>query len=302
MPKQLATTFPEATQIDSRVRDYFNLLKPRVMYLVVFTGLTGQLLAPGHIHPLIAFVAILCIAIGSGAAGAINMWYERDIDGLMSRTKFRPIPSGHIAPEDALHFGIILASSSVILMGLVVNLKSSLMLLSTIVFYIVIYTIWLKPRTPQNIVIGGAAGSFPPIIGWLSVTNHISIEPITLFLIIFMWTPPHFWALALNKSDDYAKASIPMLPIVKGIKNTKIQIFIYTIILILTSLLPYFVKLSGLIYLSASMILGALFILESYLLLRDDTNKRSMRVFSFSIFYLFLLFSFLIFDNLFRSL
>jgi len=302
MAKELAPEFSESTKIDSRVRDYFILLKPRVMYLVVFTGLTGQLLAPGHIHPLIAFVAILCIAVGSGAAGAINMWYERDIDLLMSRTKFRPIPSGRILPHDGLHFGIFLATTSVILMGLVVNLKSALMLLSTIIFYIIIYTVWLKPRTPQNIVIGGAAGSFPPIIGWLSVTNHISIEPIVLFLIIFMWTPPHFWALALNKSEDYAKASIPMLPNVKGTKNTKIQIFIYSIILVFTSFLPYIVKLSGVIYLGAAIILGALFIIESYLLLRDETNKRSMRLFSYSIFYLFLLFAFLIFDNLFRSL
>ena len=285
------------TSKETKVKDYFALLKPRVMYLVVFTAICGMLMSPGKIHPLIGFVAILSIALASGSAGAINMWYESDIDSIMSRTKRRPIPSKAINRDDAFSFAVVLSFIAVVLMGLVVNIKSALMLIVSILFYVVIYTIWLKRRTSQNIVIGGAAGAFPPIIGWISVTNSFSIEPIIMFLIIFLWTPPHFWALALNKSEDYRKAGIPMLPIVKGDKNTKMQILIYTILLMVVSLLPYYIKMSGILYLIAALVLGAIFIIESLRLLFDSDNKRSMKLFSYSIFYLFLLFTFLTIDK-----
>ncbi len=297
MTKQSSKQMILTAAYESRVRDYFTLLKPRVMSLVVFTAFTGLMLAPGKIHPLLAFVAIFSIALASGASGAINMWYEDKIDGIMSRTKNRPIPSKKIINNNALVFGMTLAIISVVLMGLIINLKSAIMLVFTIFFYVVIYTIWLKPRTSQNIVIGGAAGAFPPIIGWMSVTNSISFEPIILFLIIFMWTPPHFWALALVKSDDYKNAAIPMLPLTKGDKNTKIQIFIYSIILVITSLLPFFTKMSGIIYFTAAVILGIMFLLGSYKLIEDKENKSSMKFFSFTVFYLFAIFAFLIFDH-----
>jgi protoheme IX farnesyltransferase len=287
---------------EARVRDYISLLKPRVMTLVVFTAICGIYLAPGKIHPLIALISTLCIAIGSGAAGAINMWYDRDIDKIMSRTKNRPIPKGLITPQDALEFGSALAGFSVLLMAFVVNYLSALVLLIAILFYVFIYTIWLKRRTPQNIVIGGAAGSFPPIIGWACVTGNISIEPIILFLIIFMWTPPHFWALALYKSDDYKLANIPMLPVVAGQKVTKQYILIYTIIMVLTSFIPYFIKMNGMIYLIGSIILGSIFLYYAVKIYINSNNKFAPAMFGYSIFYLFILFGLLVADKIFYQI
>ena len=215
----------EALPVVASVRDLISLLKPRVMSLVVFTGLVGLLLAPDSIHPVLAVVAVICIAVGAGASGAINMWYDRDIDAVMARTKSRPIPSGRIEPEVALGFGISLSLGSVMLMGLAVNWVAAGLLAFTIFFYIIIYTIVLKRRTPQNIVIGGASGAFPPMIGWAAVTGDISLAPIILFAIIFLWTPPHFWALALYRCEDYEKANIPMLPVISGKKVTRWHIF-----------------------------------------------------------------------------
>jgi protoheme IX farnesyltransferase len=280
-------------QYESKVIDYLELLKPGVMTLVVFTALIGMLIAPGHIHPIIGFMVILCVSLGSGAAGAINMWYDRDIDALMKRTKSRPIPSGRIAPDDVLNFGVVIAIASVIMMGLFVNIISALILAFAIFFYTVIYTIWLKRYTPQNIVIGGAAGAFPPMIGWAAVTNSISIESIIMFLIIFLWTPPHFWALALAKSDDYHKAGIPMMPNVKGHQHAKHQIIFYTILLFITAVAPYFLGEWSIAYFIGSIILSGIFLYLSISILKNNNNKTYMQLFGYSIIYLFLLFAFL---------
>jgi len=285
-----------ASYPSSTIRDYLALLKPRVMSLVVFTGLVGLLLAPGHIHPFIATIAIFCIALGSGASGAINMWYERDIDALMLRTKNRPIPAGRLSPDSAIEFAVIMAGASVFIMAVAVNYLSALLLLSAICFYVFIYTVWLKRKTPQNIVIGGAAGAFPPLIGWAAVTGSISPEPLLLFLIIFMWTPPHFWALALYRSDDYKNAGIPMLPVVAGVKETKRQIIIYTALLVFSSILPFLYHYSGKVYLMGTLLLGARFIHYSFLVYRGGPET-SFKMFKFSIYYLFLLFALLIFDK-----
>lgn len=287
----------EIQSLESRVQDYFNLLKPRVMSLVIFTAITGLYLAPGNINPFIASLAILCISIGSGAAGAINMWYDRDIDYLMTRTKKRPIPSGRIAPEDALHLGIFLSVASVSLMGLAVNMLSATLLAFTIFFYACIYTVLLKRSTPQNIVIGGAAGALPPLIGWVSVTNDITIEPVILFLIIFFWTPPHFWALSLYSSEDYKKANIPMLPVVSGIKQTKIQIIIYTIFLSFISILPYYLHFAGKVYVLSASLLNFVFLTMVMKLYFDQQNKLAGKTFAYSIFYLFALFLSAIIDK-----
>src|SRR5271170_3974291 len=217
---------------DSDVRDWIALLKPRVMSLVVFSGLIGLLVAPGHLHPVLAFTAVLCIAVGAGACGAINMWYDRDIDALMRRTRNRPIPAGRIAPGEALGFGITLAVASVIVMGLAVNLTAAALLALSICFYVFVYTMWLKRRTPQNIVIGGAAGAFPAVIGWAAVTGSVDLVPLILFAIVFFWTPPHFWSLALYANDDYRRANVPMLPVVAGAKETRRQILVYTLVLV----------------------------------------------------------------------
>lgn len=283
--------------INSQVKDYFLLLKPRVMLLVVFTAIAGLYLAPGHMHPFIAFIAILSISIGSGAAGAINMWYDRDIDILMSRTKTRPIPAGKILPENALHLGIFLSVLSVMLMGLAVNYFSAFLLAFSIFFYSYIYTTLLKRSTAQNIVIGGAAGALPPLIGWVAVTNNISIEPVILFLIIFLWTPPHFWALSLYSSGDYEKANIPMLPVVAGIKATKKQIVIYSILLFFVSLLPYFIGFMGWLYLFSSIILNLVFVGFCLKLYFDEKNIIARKTFAYSIFYLFLIFLCAIIDK-----
>lgn len=284
----------------SSVRDYFSLLKPRVMSLVIFTAITGLYLAPGEIHPFIAMIAILCISVGSGAAGAINMWYDRDIDIIMKRTQKRPIPSGKIAPENALHLGVFLAVLSVTLMGLAVNILSAFLLAFTIFFYDYIYTVVLKRSTAQNIVIGGAAGALPPLIGWVAVTNQITIEPIILFLIIFLWTPPHFWALSLYSSEDYKKANIPMMPIVAGINSTKKQIVIYTLLLAAISVLPFTLGFSGFIYLYTVIVLNSIFTILTILLYLDAQNKIAGKVFAFSILYLFVLFLSAIIDKAWR--
>ena len=283
--------------VDTELADYLKLLKPRVMSLVVFSGLAGLLLAPGTLHPILAIVAVLCIAVGSGTAGAINMWYDRDIDAVMERTKLRPIPNGRIAPGDALGFGIVLAVGSVAIMGLTVSIPAALILTVAILFYVFVYTIWLKRRTPQNIVIGGAAGAFPPMIGWASVTGSISIESIVLFALIFFWTPPHFWSLALYRAGDYEKAGVPMLPVVAGTRETKRQIIIYTLLLLPLAVAPALLGVTGWLYGVFSLILSLLFLVAAVLVWVDETERASRRMFTFSIVYLFLLFTLMIVDG-----
>lgn len=283
---------------EAALGDYMLLLKPRVMSLVVFTAFAGLIVAPGHIHPLIAVVAILCITVGAGASGAINMWYERDIDARMIRTSTRPLPTGRMEPANALGFGVVLAVASVLTMGLAVNHTAAALLAITIGFYVFVYTIWLKRRTPQNIVIGGAAGAFPPMIGWAAVTGDVSLASLALFAMIFMWTPPHFWALSLFRSGDYANAGIPMLPVVAGKRETKRQILIYTVLLVPVTLAPYALGASGLLYAAAVMVLGFCFLALAVKVWFDATDKSAKQMFAFSILYLFLLFVMLIADNL----
>ena len=283
--------------LESRVRDYFSLLKPRVMSLVIFTAISGLYLAPGTIHPFIAMIAILSISVGSGAAGAINMWYDRDIDNIMARTQKRPIPSGRVAAEDALYMGIFLSVLSVTLMGLAVNVLAAALLAFAIFFYGYIYTVLLKRSTAQNIVIGGAAGALPPLIGWVAVTNSITIEPIILFLIIFLWTPPHFWALSLYSAGDYQKANIPMMPVTAGLHSTKKQMLSYTILLFIVTILPFSLHFAGHIYLYSAIILNLIFLLMMIQLYRDPLNKMAGKVFAYSIFYLFLIFLIAIIDK-----
>ena len=285
----------------SRVSDFVALLKPRVMTLVVFSGAVGLFVAPGTLHPLLAIVAILCIAVGSGAAGAVNMWYERDIDALMTRTSNRPLPAGRVAPSDALGFAVVLALLSVVLMSLTTNLVAGGLLALAILFYVLVYTVWLKRRTPQNIVIGGAAGAFPPMIGWASVTGDVTLVPIALFAIIFLWTPPHFWALALHRSSDYARAGVPMMPVVAGRISTKRQMLVYTLLLLPVSLIPYFLGATGLLYAAGAAVLGLAFIASAVRVMRepdaaDDQAARAM--FKFSLLYLFLIFALLLADIL----
>lgn len=277
--------------IEPSVGDFFALLKPRVMSLVVFTGAVGLYLAPGELHPVLAAVTILCIAIGAGASGAINMWFDADIDAVMQRTVKRPIPAGKISREAALAFGMILAFGSVALLGLGVNWIAGGLLGLTIAFYVVIYTMWLKRRTSQNIVIGGAAGAFPPIIGWAAVTGDVTLAPILLFLIIFFWTPPHFWALALFRTGDYAKAGVPMLPVVSGRDETRKQILIYSLILAPLGVAPSFIGVSGLAFGIFSAALGGYLIFGAVRLWRSDTDRDAKRLFSYSIVYLFALFA-----------
>ena len=280
------------------VKDFIRLLKPRVMSLVVFSGLAGLVVAPGDLHPVLAAVAVLCIAVGSGAAGAINMWYDRDIDAVMTRTRGRPIPLGRIAPVDALSFGIILSAASVFLMGVAVNWVAAGLLLAAILFYVFVYTIWLKRRTPQNIVIGGAAGAFPPMIGWAAVTGGISLESVVLFGLIFLWTPPHFWALALYRQGDYAKAGVPMLPVVSGKDETKRQMLWYTVALFPISLAPWFLGAAGPGYAAFAAVFSALFLVSAVAVIRDETDTSAKRMFGFSILYLFGLFGALMVDRL----
>ncbi len=280
-----------------RVTDYAILLKPRVMALVVFTGMVGLLLAPGSIDPWTAAVAVLSIAAGAGAAGAINMWYDRDIDGQMTRTMHRPIPAGRVAPVRALWIGIVLSVASVVVMALAVNPLAAVLLTTTIGFYVFIYTVWLKRRTPQNIVIGGASGAIPPMIGWAAVTGDIGVGSLILFTIIFLWTPPHFWALALFRQGDYAKAGIPMLPVVAGGRETRKQILIYSLILVPVSLLPVVFALSGAVYGVAAVLLGAGLLRHAVAVWRDETDATARPMFFFTITYLFLIFVFLLVDR-----
>jgi protoheme IX farnesyltransferase len=254
-------------------RDWVNLLKPRVVSLVVFTGWIGLFLAPGHLNPVLAFTAILCIAVAAGAAGAINMWYERDIDALMHRTRNRPIPAGRIEPGAALGFGVALAVGSVIMMWLATNLCAATILALSIAFYVFVYTIWLKRRTPQNIVIGGAAGAFPPLIGWAAVTGSVDVLPLLLFAVVFFWTPPHFWALSLYACRDYTRAGVPMLPVVAGARETRRQIFGYTLVLGVVSVLPWVLGYTGPLYGIAATLLSLAFILCAWCVLRDAHDE-----------------------------
>jgi protoheme IX farnesyltransferase len=276
------------------VGDYLQILKPRVMSLVVFTGFVGLVLAPGHLHPVLAAIAVLCIAVGAGASGAINMWYDRDIDAVMRRTAMRPLPAGRMLPGEALGFGIVLAVGSVVVMGLAVNWAAAALLALTIAFYVFVYTIWLKRRTPQNIVIGGAAGALPPLIGWAAVTGDIGWGAVALFAIIFFWTPPHFWALSLYRAGEYAAAGIPMLPVVAGARETKRQMLLYTLMLWPASLAPWLLGLAGPVYAGSVAALSLAFTGAAIRVWRDETDRSARQMFAFSLLYLFLIFSLLL--------
>jgi protoheme IX farnesyltransferase len=284
------------------VADYWALLKPRVMSLVVFTALAGLIAAPGDIHPWIGLVALLAIATGAGAAGALNMWYDADIDAVMARTANRPVPRGAILPGEARGFGLALAIGTVLVLGLTVNLAAAALLAFTIFVYIVIYTMWLKRTTPQNIVIGGAAGAFPPMIGWAAVTGGIDISSIALFLIIFMWTPPHFWALALYREGDYARAGIPMLPVVAGANETRRQILLYSILLVPLTLLPPLLGSAGWLYTSVTIVAGTIFLAHAAAVYRRRegvaAKRAAKRLFIYSIAYLFVIFALIIAERL----
>jgi protoheme IX farnesyltransferase len=292
---------------ETDVRDWIALLKPRVMSLVVFTGAVGLLVAPGHLNPVLAFTAILCIAVSAGACGAINMWYVRDIDAVMRRTRNRPVPAGRIEPSAALSYGVTLAVGSVIVMYLALNLAAAFVLALSIAFYVFVYTMWLKRRTPQNIVIGGAAGAFPAVVGWAAVTGSVDLVPLLLFGIVFFWTPPHFWSLALFANDDYRRAGVPMLPVVAGAKETRRQIVIYTLLLLPLSLAPWYIGFSGPLYGMAALLLDGGFLFCVWRLLRDrqDANGVSLTddapartAFRYSILYLFVLFAALAADRM----
>ncbi len=280
------------------VRDYFALLKPRVMSLVVFTALVGIVRAPDAIHPVLAFASLLCIAIGAGAAGALNMWWDADIDARMTRTARRPIPAGRVGEGEALAFGLVLSVGSVLMLGLFAGVLAAALLAFTIFFYVVVYSMWLKRSTPQNIVIGGAAGAFPPMIGWVAVTGSIGFESVLLFLIIFFWTPPHFWALALLKKEDYARAGVPMLPNVAGDDETRKQILIYSVILVPLGISPALFGFAGIAYGLASGALGIVFLAMAFDVWRRRkgaaADSAARRLFAFSILYLFLLFAILL--------
>ena len=284
-------------------RDFFALTKPRVMSLVIFTGLCGLLAAPETINPVLGFTAILCIAIGAGGAAALNMWWEADIDGQMKRTSGRPIPAGRMTKTNARDFGVVLSVTSVLLMGLAIGWLAASILALSIVYYAVIYTIWLKPRTPQNIVIGGGAGAFPPLIGWVAATGDISAMPLLLFAIIFFWTPPHFWALALFVQTDYAKVGIPMMPVVAGETSTRRQILIYALLLLPLSAAPWWIGGTGELYGISALVLSALFVALSWRVgIRqrsgaDDPMREERQLFKYSILYLFALFAVLVADR-----
>lgn len=297
VPHGTTETGPEIVVRRARLADYALLLKPRVMSLVVFTGLVGVALAPGAINPLTAVAAVVLIAVGAGASGAINMWYDRDIDARMVRTMNRPIPAGRMAPDAALAFGTVLSIVSVVGMAAVVNAVAAFLLALTIAYYVFVYTIWLKRRTPQNIVIGGAAGAFPPMIGWAAVTGGADVESALLFAIIFMWTPPHFWALSLFRASDYANAGIPMLPVVSGVAETKRQIAIYSLLLVPTTLAPVAIGMSGWLYGAIATVLGAHLLVHVRRVWRDDTYKAPRAMFFFTILYLFLIFGGLVADH-----
>ncbi|PZU11456.1 heme o synthase [Sphingomonas sp.] len=295
----LAATHP----LPADWRDFLALTKPRVMSLVVFTGLCAMLAAPAHVHPVIGFTAILCIALGAGASGALNQWYEADLDAVMKRTARRPLPAGRMDRQAALHFGVGLGSFSVLLMGLAVNLLSAAILAGSILFYVLIYTVWLKRRTPQNIVIGGAAGAFPPLIGWAAATGRVDVLPILMFALVFLWTPPHFWALGLFVRTDYAAAGVPMMPVVAGARATRMQVFLYSLPMAVCAVVPWPLGLTGPIYGGVAALLSLVFVglaarvgisrIEDQALMRDER-----RMFGFSILYLFAIFGALVADRM----
>ena len=299
-PDSMTQSVP--TQLPAEWRDFFALTKPRVMSLVIFTGLCGLLAAPGSIHPVLGFTAILCIALGAGGAAALNQWWEADIDAGMKRTAARPLPSGRMNRTDARDFGVLISAASVMIMGLGVNWLAAAILALSIFYYAVIYTVWLKPRTPQNIVIGGGAGAFPPLIGWVAVTGEISLMSVLLFLIIFMWTPPHFWALALFVKTDYANVGIPMMPVVRGEASTRRQILAYAVLLVPVAAAPWLIGGTSYVYGVASLALTLAFLALSVpVAFRqtgvNDTMKPEKRLFAFSIIYLFALFAALVADR-----
>ena len=300
MTQQIIQAEPHVTVADTpaTVGEFFQLMKPRVMSLVIFTGFAGMFLAPGQMHPILAAVALFAIAAGAGASGAINQWYDRDIDAVMSRTRNRPIPAGRVVPAEALALGIVISFLSVLLLSLTSNLLAGGLLAFTIFFYAVIYTVWLKRSTAQNIVIGGAAGALPPMVGWAAVTGSISIESIALFALIFVWTPPHFLALALVKNDDYKQAGVPMLPVVSGAAETRKQILIYALILAPTGLAPYALSMTSILYPVIAAVMGAVFVWLAGMLYRKPSDAAAWKLFKFSIFYLFILFAALIADRL----
>ena len=298
MEKTQNTLTQTAVFNPSAVFSFFQLMKPRVMSLVIFTGFVGMYLAPDDLHPVLAVISLIAIAAGAGASGAINQWYDRDIDAVMQRTRTRPIPSGEVEPSEALAFGVIISVISVLILSLSANFLAGGLLAFTIIFYGLVYTVWLKRSTAQNIVIGGAAGALPPIIGWSAATESMSIEPIILFSLIFFWTPPHFWALALVKSQDYKKAKIPMLPVVAGGNEARKQILIYSIIMVGISLLPNFIGMAKMLYGSVAGISGFIFLVLAFQLFRQPDDNRAMRLFKYSIAYLFILFSALICDEI----
>jgi protoheme IX farnesyltransferase len=283
------------------VTDYVALMKPRVMFLVVFTALVGLVAAPGSMHPVLAIAALICIATGAGAAGALNMWYDADIDARMARTAARPIPRGNVTPEEARSFGAVLAIGSVLCLGLMANWLAAFLLALTIGFYVFVYTMWLKRATPQNIVIGGAAGAVPPMIGWAAATGSMSLDSFILFLIIFVWTPPHFWALALIRTNDYARAGIPMLPVVSGADATRRQILLYSLVLAPLGMLPAITGLGGALYMASASVLGSLFVVMAYDCYRkregEDAARAAKNLFAYSVLYLFLLFAALLVER-----
>jgi heme o synthase len=294
MPSRALPRFhrPAQSRLTTRIPDFLALMKPRVMALSVLTALVGLLIAPARPDPILGLVAILAIAAGAGAAGVLNMWYDADIDAVMTRTAGRPIPRGAVSQLEALVFGLILACSAVAILALTLNLEAAALLAFTIFFYVVVYTICLKRSTPQNIVIGGAAGALPPVVGWLAATGDIGLEPIILFLIIFLWTPPHFWALSLNRTDEYARAGVPMLPVVAGRAATTRQILIYSVLLMPASMLPWFLGFAGAIYGATASVCGVILVGHALQLHRSSEADRrpAHRLFTFSIFYLFVLF------------
>jgi protoheme IX farnesyltransferase len=294
----MSVTLSRAEPSIAGVGDYIELMKPRVMSLVVFTAFVGLVIAPGHLHPVIALTAVICIAVGAGAAGALNMWYDADIDARMARTQARPIPAGRVAPGEALAFGVTLAGFAVVVLGLLVNVIAGALLAATIAFYVLVYTMWLKRRTPQNIVIGGAAGALPPMIGWAAVTGGLAVEPTLLFLIIFFWTPPHFWALSLYRTEDYARAGVPMLPVVAGEAETRRQILLYSLVLAPLGAAPWFLGYAGPLYGVVAVAGGAAMVALAVRIRRDRGHTASKQMFGFSIVYLFLLFAMLLVDRL----
>jgi heme o synthase len=286
---------------EASVGDYVALMKPRVMSLVVFTAVVGLAVAPAHVHPVVAFAALLCIAVGAGAAGVLNMWYDADIDAVMRRTVGRPIPRGHVAPGEALGFGMTLAVGAVAFLGLFTNVLAAALLAFTIFFYVVVYTMWLKRTTPQNIVIGGAAGALPPVIGWAAVTGSVGIEPLLLFLIVFFWTPPHFWALSLTRTEDYSRARIPMLPVVAGVAATQRQILVYSLLLIPLGASPWLFGYADTLYGVTALLAGAVMVALSlslrYAVSPRASHRAAMRLFAYSILYLFALFAVLLIER-----